>query len=381
MLAFDLGDLSTWISTTRHRHSPPWMRTRPAWRWPDRRLNPLETKLSLAEEFRAIGDLEGARSLAEEVLAEASGFRSRPRPVLSWPNWPDRPDDRALVCPDAARRQRHRACDHRCASTMPPTHGAGGELQGPRLRRLAKPAQWQHVQDKLERRWPSSPRLRQHPVRRPYRRRGARPDAGGAFRLPAEAPGQLPGCGAPTRFLPPDIAVQWAREVPPGFHARASATARRYAYVLLESPVRPSVDNGQVGWVFRPLDQAAMQQAADSLLGEHDFTSFRASACQAHSPVKDMRRIDHRPPRRLLALRIRGLGLPAPHDPQHHGLPGGHRHRQPYASVDGRVCWPPKAAMPLPPPFSPGWAVLPRPPVYDTSWNLPDRTPAFDWLP
>ena len=56
-------------------------------------------------------------------------------------------------------------------------------------------------------------------------------------------------------FLPSDIAVQWAQTVPQSFHARASATARRYAYVLLQSPVRPSVEAGRVGWVFRPLER------------------------------------------------------------------------------------------------------------------------------
>jgi len=90
------------------------------------------------------------------------------------------------------------------------------------------------------------------------------------------------------RFLPPDIAVQWAQPVPDAFHSRACAVARRYAYVLFESAVRPSVDTGQVGWVFRPLDEAAMQQAAAHLIGQHDFTSFRASACQAKSPIKTM---------------------------------------------------------------------------------------------
>ncbi|MGP1681976.1 MAG: tRNA pseudouridine(38-40) synthase TruA, partial [Giesbergeria sp.] len=89
-------------------------------------------------------------------------------------------------------------------------------------------------------------------------------------------------------FLPSDIAVQWAQAVPPDFHARASATARRYAYVLLQSPVRPSVEVGRVGWVFRPLDGAAMLAAARVLEGEHDFSSFRASACQALSPVKTL---------------------------------------------------------------------------------------------
>ena len=72
------------------------------------------------------------------------------------------------------------------------------------------------------------------------------------------------------RYLPPDIAVQWAHPVPDAFHCRASATGRRYAYVLLESAVRPSVDAGRVGWVFRPLALAPMQEAARHLLGQHE---------------------------------------------------------------------------------------------------------------
>ena len=100
------------------------------------------------------------------------------------------------------------------------------------------------------------------------------------------------------RYLPPDIAVQWAQYVPDSFHARASAVARRYVYVLLESPVRPSLESGRVGWSFRPLDEAAMREAAQHLIGEHDFSSFRASACQALSPVKTLHRIgiSHRGP-------------------------------------------------------------------------------------
>ena len=93
-------------------------------------------------------------------------------------------------------------------------------------------------------------------------------------------------------FLPSDIAVQWAQAVPQEFHSRGSAIARRYAYVVLESPVRPSVEAGRVGWVYRPLDGAAMRQAALHLMGEHDFSSFRAAQCQAKSPVKTMNRIE-----------------------------------------------------------------------------------------
>ena len=94
--------------------------------------------------------------------------------------------------------------------------------------------------------------------------------------------------------LPRDIAVEWAVRTHSGFHCRASAVSRRYAYVLLESPIRPSVDTGRVGWSFRPLDAQAMREAADILLGEHDFTSFRASACQALSPVKNVLEISIR---------------------------------------------------------------------------------------
>ena len=96
----------------------------------------------------------------------------------------------------------------------------------------------------------------------------------------------------PNALLPQDIAVQWARAVPAEFHCRASALSRRYAYALLESPVRPSFEAGRVGWSCHELDMSAMQQAATQLVGEHDFSSFRASACQALSPIKHLQRID-----------------------------------------------------------------------------------------
>jgi len=93
------------------------------------------------------------------------------------------------------------------------------------------------------------------------------------------------------RFLPDDIAVQWCRLTDESFHARYSAIGRRYVYVLLESVVRPAVEAGAVGWSFRPLDGAAMQAAAQSLVGEHDFSAFRSAECQAASAVKTMRSI------------------------------------------------------------------------------------------
>ena len=95
-------------------------------------------------------------------------------------------------------------------------------------------------------------------------------------------------------FLPRDIAVQWAAEVPAHFHARNSALGRRYTYVLLEAAVRPALESGRAGWVFRPLDQGAMRQAASHLIGEHDFSSFRSSMCQSPTPVKNLRDISIR---------------------------------------------------------------------------------------
>lgn len=96
------------------------------------------------------------------------------------------------------------------------------------------------------------------------------------------------------RYLPSDIAVQWCCEVGNAFHARNSAQGRRYAYLLLQSPVRPAIESGVAGWVFRPLSAEPMLSAASALLGEHDFSAFRSSECQAASPVKTMRAISIR---------------------------------------------------------------------------------------
>jgi tRNA pseudouridine38-40 synthase len=93
------------------------------------------------------------------------------------------------------------------------------------------------------------------------------------------------------RYLPPDVAVQWYRPVDDAFHARFSARGRRYVYVLLESPVRPSLDAGSVGWTFRALDGDAMRAAAAHLVGEHDFSAVRSSECQAASPVRTVHAI------------------------------------------------------------------------------------------
>lgn len=89
--------------------------------------------------------------------------------------------------------------------------------------------------------------------------------------------------------LPDAIAVRWAHQVPDDFHARFSARGRCYRYVLLNRPERPALAHGRVGWYHAPLDLTAMQAAAEHLLGEHDFSAFRAAECQAKSPVKVLR--------------------------------------------------------------------------------------------
>lgn len=92
--------------------------------------------------------------------------------------------------------------------------------------------------------------------------------------------------------LPPDISVLWAKRVADDFHARFSATGRTYVYKILNRPARPGVMNGKITWNYRPLDETLMQQAAESLIGEHDFTSYRAVECQAKSPVRTVRLLE-----------------------------------------------------------------------------------------
>ncbi len=92
--------------------------------------------------------------------------------------------------------------------------------------------------------------------------------------------------------LPDDVALLWAGEVDAAFHARYSATGRRYHYVILNRPMRPTYLRGRVTWEYRLLDVEAMQKGARYLVGAHDFSSFRSAECQAKSPVRDLRTLD-----------------------------------------------------------------------------------------
>jgi tRNA pseudouridine38-40 synthase len=181
------------------------------------------------------------------------------------------------------------------------------------------------------------------------------------------------------RYLPPDIAVQWAHEVADDFHARFSAIARRYAYVLLESPVRPSVEAGRVGWAFRPLDEQALRAAAQHLLGEHDFTSFRASSCQAKSPIKTINRvaISRKGPYWRFEFEANAFLHHMIRNIMGSLLVVGQGQQQPAWIAEVLAARDRDAASPT---FSPDGLYFAGP-VYEDKWGLPQGAPAYDWLP
>jgi tRNA pseudouridine38-40 synthase len=92
--------------------------------------------------------------------------------------------------------------------------------------------------------------------------------------------------------LPPSVAVRWACEVSAQFHARYSARSRTYRYLLLNRGERPGVLHDRVGWYHRALDLDAMREAAQQLVGEHDFSAFRSAECQSRSTVRQLFSVD-----------------------------------------------------------------------------------------
>ncbi|MBZ8142214.1 tRNA pseudouridine(38-40) synthase TruA [Rubrivivax gelatinosus] len=181
------------------------------------------------------------------------------------------------------------------------------------------------------------------------------------------------------RYLPDDVAVQWCREVETRFHARNSARGRRYRFVVLEAPVRPAIEHGVCGWVFRPLDGDAMRAAATHLIGEHDFSSFRAAGCQALTPVKTMRAIE---------VARRGAYWRFDFDASaflHHMVRNivgclvavGSGRQRPEWMAEVLAARSRDAAAPTFPPE--GLYFLG--PYYDPALSLPEHTPAMDWIP
>ena len=104
--------------------------------------------------------------------------------------------------------------------------------------------------------------------------------------------------------LPRTVSIRWAREVSSDFHARFSALNRTYEYWILNDPVRAPLHEERTGWVFQPLNVAAMQTAAQSMLGTHDFSAFRSVECQAASPVRELRRFEVERLGRLVRVQV-----------------------------------------------------------------------------
>lgn len=92
--------------------------------------------------------------------------------------------------------------------------------------------------------------------------------------------------------LPDDIRITWTEEAVGDFHARYSAIARLYRYVILNRPVKSALQSNQLTWCYKPLDAVVMNNAAQHLIGSHDFSSFRAKGCQSKSPFRMMHFID-----------------------------------------------------------------------------------------
>ena len=91
--------------------------------------------------------------------------------------------------------------------------------------------------------------------------------------------------------LPADVSVSWAARVPAHFHARYCAEARTYRYLILNRLARSALLAQRATWIHRPLDHERMAQATLDLHGEHDFSAFRSSECQAKSPIRRMERL------------------------------------------------------------------------------------------
>lgn len=179
--------------------------------------------------------------------------------------------------------------------------------------------------------------------------------------------------------LPDSIAVRWSRVVADDFHARFSARSRSYRYVLVNHAVRPALMHGRVGWFHLPLDLAAMQAGAAHLVGERDFSAFRAVECQAKTPVKTLHRAEVRRQGDCVIFDFHASAF------LHHMvrnimgclLAVGARRRPTQWLGDVLAARDRAAAAPT---FAPDGLYFVGP-YYDPGLGLPERTSAFDWLP
>lgn len=106
-------------------------------------------------------------------------------------------------------------------------------------------------------------------------------------------------------YLPDDVSVLWAKQVPDDFHARFSALGRSYRYLILNRPLRSALHHRRATWIHQPLDAELMHAAAQALRGTHDFSSYRALGCQARSPIRTLHHISVVRSGELLELRVK----------------------------------------------------------------------------
>lgn len=175
--------------------------------------------------------------------------------------------------------------------------------------------------------------------------------------------------------LPAGVAVRWAQAMDAEFHARFSARGRRYRYLLLNRPQRPGLWSGRVGWLHGALDLLRMQDAAQRLLGEHDFSAFRAAGCQAKTPVKALWRADIRQQGNLFVFDFEASAF------LHHmvrNLVGSlvyiGKGTQPAGWIDELLQA--KDRKQAAPTFSPDGLYF-RGPIYEPHWGLPDPDDDF----
>jgi len=107
-----------------------------------------------------------------------------------------------------------------------------------------------------------------------------------------------------TSRLPPEMAVRWCREVPADFSARFSALARRYCYRIVNRQIRPALGRHTLSWHWRALDADAMHRAAQTILGEHDFSAFRSAQCQATHARRELQAISIRREGELVIIEV-----------------------------------------------------------------------------
>lgn len=110
-------------------------------------------------------------------------------------------------------------------------------------------------------------------------------------------------------YMPAGVALQWVGAVDNDFHARFKAQARRYRYLINNAPAKQALQHDQLTWWRYPLDVEKMHQAAQVLVGQHDFSAFRARDCQSNTPVKTMHFVQVRRWGNLIMLEIEGSGF------------------------------------------------------------------------